>query len=174
VNRALQWINLVGVLALAALCAVQWRVNRRVNLQVIALEQTGDEQAAQIAERDKTIKSYVADLDEFRQRLKLAESQLTELDDKLRLTVRERDQLVVDRNALIKLRDELKASLEKWQAAVAERDAALAKATDQIKALAADRNEAVARFNELAEKYNGIVKDPDKSRAAASRPSGTP
>ena len=33
-SRFLQWFNLFGILALAALCAVQWRANRRLNLDL--------------------------------------------------------------------------------------------------------------------------------------------
>ena len=164
-NRALQVLNFLGVVALALLCGVQWRINRRLNLDVDRLERIRLEQVSQLTERDSTIKGYVADLDDFRTRLTLAEFQLKELDEKLRVMTRERNRMATEVETLAAQRDQLKASLAQWQAAVAERDTALKTAGDQIQKLTADRNEAVTKFNDLAGKYNAIVKDLDKARA---------
>ena len=164
-NRALQVLNFLGVVALALLCGVQWRINRRLNLEVDRLERIRLEQVSQLTERDSTIKGYVADLDDFRTRLTLAESQLKDLDEKLRVMTRERNRMATEVETLATQRDQLKASLAQWQAAVAERDTALKTANEQIQKLTADRNEAVTKFNDLAGKYNAIVKDLDKARA---------
>lgn len=164
-NRALQVLNLLGVLALVALCSAQWRSNRRLNLEVNDLERIRLDQVSKLAERDTTIKGYVADLDDFRTRLTLAESQLKELDENLSAITRERNQMATEIETLAAQRDQLKASIAKWQAAVAERDAALKQSGEQIQNLMADRNDAVAKFNELAAKYNTIVKDFDTLRA---------
>src|SRR5205814_2297683 len=136
-----------------------------LNLEVEALERTRQQQEQQIGERDRAIKGYTADLEEFRQRLTLAETQLKELDDKLGAMTRERNRLAAEREQLVKQRDELKTSVEKWTAAVGERDVALKKRGEEIQKLAAERNESVAKFNELAGKYNVLVKDLDKARA---------
>ncbi len=151
-NRALTFINFVGILALAALCAVQWDTNRRVNLLAIDLEKTRLQQTDKIHEQGKTIKGYMADLDDFRQRLTLAESQLNDARQKLASVTNERNQLQADR-------DKLRKALDQWIAAVAARDEAIRHAGEQIEKLAADRNDAVHRFNDLAEKYNALVKD---------------
>ena len=74
-------------------------------------------------------------------------------------------------------RDELKGALEKWIVAVAARDAALKQANEQIAKVVADRNTAVMQFNDLARKYNGIVKELNDERArerAATQPAAGP
>jgi len=157
-NRFLQYFNFFGILALAALCCIQWQTNRQANLQILELEKIRLDQSEKIAEQDKTIKGYLADLDDLRQRLALSEAALKDAGDKFNALATERDRLVVER-------DKLKASLDKWKAAVAARDAALKQANDQIKSATDDRNDAVSKFNDLADKYNSIVKDLDKARA---------
>jgi chromosome segregation ATPase len=143
-NRFLQGFNLLGVFSLATLLVIQWQVNSRVNLRVNDLERIGQEQVAKLAEDDRTIKGYVTDLDEFRERLKLAETQLRDLENKLHVATVERDQL--------------KANLNQWVAAVAARDVAIKQAMDQIQKLAKERNDAIARLNDLTGKYNALVK----------------
>jgi chromosome segregation ATPase len=150
-SRFLQYFNLVGVLALAALCAVQWRTNRHANLQTAELQRTRLEQLATLAEQEKAIQGDVADLDDFRTRLARAESALTEVQGKLVATSADRDQAAAQR-------DQLRAALDKLIAAVAARDGAMQQAGEQIKKLAGERNEAVVKFNDLAAKYNALVK----------------
>src|SRR5689334_3303526 len=142
-NRALQILNLLGVLALAGLCCVQWQANRQANLRAIELERTRLELSAKIEEQDKTIKGYVADLDDFRQRLTLSEAALKESQEKFAALAAERDKLIAER-------DQLKTALDKWTAALAERDAALKRADQQIQKLTGERNDAVSKFNDLA------------------------
>ena len=82
-TRMIRVLNFCGVLALAVLCCLQWNMNRQLNLKAVALEKIRLEQIAQLAEQDLKIRGYIADLDEFRGRLTLAESQLKELETKL-------------------------------------------------------------------------------------------
>lgn len=158
-NRFIQIFNFLGILALATLCAIQWRTNRLLNLEGMRLEKTRLEQLAQIAERDRAIKGCTADLDEFRERLNLAESQLKELEGKLNVAIKERNQLAAQVTQLTAQRDQLKANLDKWIAAVAARDAVIKQSGEQLQMSVAERNEAVQKFNELAGKYNALVKD---------------
>jgi len=144
-NRVLQWINLLGVLALAGLCAVQWSVNRRLNLTTQSLERTRIEQEAKIAEQANTIRDQAADLDEFRNRVRLSEDALADVEKKLRTLQRERDQLA--------------ASLDQWKAAVAQRDVVIKQAAAEIQTAVAERNAAVKQFNDLATKYNAMAKE---------------
>ena len=53
-KRALMWINLVGVTALAVLCVVQWQRDRRLNLEINRLEKQHYAQQERIAEQEKT------------------------------------------------------------------------------------------------------------------------
>ncbi len=156
-NRFLQYFNFIGIVALAFLCSAQWRTNRRLNLEIFDLEKVRLDQLAKINEQDKSIKGYFADLDELRQRLTLSESALKESQEKFAALATDRDKVIAERDAL-------KTSLDKFTAAIAERDAALKQAGDQIQKLAADRDDAVSKFNDLADKYNALVKDVDKSK----------
>ena len=48
-NRMLQWVNFLGVLVLAGLCVVQWKVNRRLNLETADLERVRIAQDAKVS-----------------------------------------------------------------------------------------------------------------------------
>jgi chromosome segregation ATPase len=163
-NRFLTVLNLLGVLALAGLCSVQWRVNRMANLEAARLEKTRLAQVATIAEQERTIRGQMADLDEFRARLTLAEQQQKETESKLLAMTAEKEKAVAQRDAATTERDRLKAALVQWEAAVAERDKALKEAGDEIQKMAQERNDATVKYNDLAEKYNTLVKDLDEAR----------
>lgn len=157
-NRALSYINLGGVLLLAALAIGQWQVNRRANLQVIQLERIGQDQSAKIAEQDKTIKGQTADLETLREHLTKTQATLKETDTKLASTEKEVRQLSDER-------DQLRISVTNWAAAVTARDEQLKLANIELKKLGDDRNEVVGKFNDLAAKYNSVVKDLNEARA---------
>jgi chromosome segregation ATPase len=153
VNRFLQCFNLVGIASLCVLCSLQWRSNRQLNLLTNHLEQTGIEQQTQIDIQAKTIRRQTADLDDFRHRLELSEAALKESQDKFAALAAQQDQLLAER-------DQLKAALAQWTAAVAQRDTLIKQANDQITKLTADRNDAITKFNDLANRYNALVKGP--------------
>ena len=136
-------VNFVGVVVLCALSAVQWQTNSRLEASVRQLDQLRIEQTASIAQQQRTIAQNDADLDDLRQRLSMSESDLkTALD--------ERNRFAAEDSAL-------KSALDQWMAAVKQRDAALKQYGDLIQKLAADRNDAIAKFNDLASKYNALV-----------------
>ena len=168
-NRSLQYCNLAGVLVLMILCALQWRVNRQANLAVSALEKTRLEQAAELEDQNKRIKGYAADLDGFREQLARASSALKETETKLGTAERQALQLGAER-------DQLRMSVTNWAAAVRARDEQLKGANDHLRKLADDRDEAVVRFNELAERYNAVVKDFNdlQAKLVASRTNAAP
>jgi septal ring factor EnvC (AmiA/AmiB activator) len=143
-NRLFSLFNFVGVAALCVLCCVQWQANSRLEANVEQLDQTRIEQSGKIAEQDRTLKNDAADLEDLRQRLSMSESAL-------KTTIADRDRFGAENK-------QLKAALDKWIAAVKERDAAIKQAGDVIQKLAAERNDAIAKFNELADKYNALVK----------------
>jgi chromosome segregation ATPase len=150
-NRVFAVFNFFGVLVLCVLCAIQWQVNSRVNRRAISLDEIRQQQATKLADSDKTIRAYTSDLEDLRQRLSLSESQLKELDEKLSHEIAERNQLAAER-------DDLKIALGKWMAAVAERDKTINQARDELQKLATERNDAVQKLNDLADKYNKLVK----------------
>jgi len=156
-NRALQYLNLVGVVAVGALCVTQWQVNRRANLEVIGLEKVRQGQSAKIEEQGRTLKGYALDLDSFREQLSRTAASLKETDSKLIVTERQLQQLDLERQ-------QLKTSVTNWAAAVTARDEQLRQINERLTKLAVDRNDAVEKFNDLAAKYNGVVKDLNEAR----------
>jgi chromosome segregation ATPase len=143
-NRFFLLFNFSGVAVLCMLCCAQWNANSRLEDNVERLDQTRIEQSAKIAEQDRTLKDDAADLEDLRQRLSMSESEL-------KTTMVERDRFAAEDK-------QLKAALDKWIAAVKERDAAIKQAGDLIQKLATERNDAIAKFNDLADKYNALVK----------------
>jgi chromosome segregation ATPase len=136
--------NLAGVLVLAVLCAVQWKSDSDLSHEADRLRQLSADQSAKIDDQEKSLKQDAADLDDLRQRLAVSEDALKDAKDKLTAATAERDQL--------------KAAVDKWTAAVATRDDALKQANAQVQKLSADRDDAVKKFNDLADKYNDVVK----------------
>jgi SMC interacting uncharacterized protein involved in chromosome segregation len=143
-NQAFSIFNFLGVVALCVLSAAEWQTNSRLEKRANQLDQTRTEQAATIVEQEKTLKVNATDLDDLRQRLSLSESDL-------KTTLAERDRLAAETKAL-------KAALDKWLAAVKERDAALQQAGDLVQKLADERDSAITKFNNLADRYNALVK----------------
>jgi chromosome segregation ATPase len=151
-NRFLQYANLIGVAALAVLCVIQWSANRRVNLEASALEKTRLDLTAKVAEHEKTIKGQAADLDTFREQLTLATTSLKETENKLTKAGREIARLEAER-------EQLKASVTNWAAAVTARDERIKEANDRLKQLGEQLNVSIRKFNELAETHGKLVKD---------------
>jgi chromosome segregation ATPase len=150
-NRAFAVFNFLGVLVLAVLCATQWDVNSRVNQRANALEVLNREQDSKLRDDDRTLKTYASDLEDYRQRLALAETQLKEIDAKLSHEINERNQIAAER-------DDLKIALGKWMTALADRDKTISVARDRLQKLATDRNDAVKKLNDLTSAYNTLVK----------------
>ncbi len=150
-NRALTILNTIGVLALATLCVFQWQTNRRVNLEAAALEKTRQEQAVKIAEQEKSLKGFAADLETFREQLLRANAASKESGTRLYDLEKQVRQLTAERDAL-------KANMEKWSVAVTERDETIKLANEQIKSLADERNNAIKRYNAIVEEMDGLTK----------------
>jgi chromosome segregation ATPase len=151
VNRIFPIVNSLGVAILCVMSAAQWQTNSRLENTVEQLDKTRIEQSAKIAEQERTLKDDASDLEDLRQRLSMSESEL-------KTTLVERDRFAAEAKIL-------KTALDKWVAAVKQRDAALTQAGDLIQKLSAERNDAVAKFNDLADKYNAVVKELNDARA---------
>lgn len=149
-NRFFTTLNFFGVIALAILCGFQWRANGRLDAHVIALNKLSAEQQSKMVDQSRTIQEDAADLDDFRRRLSLSETQLADTRQKL-----------AERNTEY---DQIQNTLKKWIQAVADRDAALKQAGQEIQKLAADRNDAIQKFNDLAGKYNAVVQQTSKDQ----------
>ena len=149
-NRALQYLNLLGIAALAALCVLQWRANREVNHEAARLEKTRLEHASKLAEQDKAIHGLTADLDSFREQLVRVHAQRRETEATAAANVQNVKQLTLEQA-------QLKTGVANWAAAVTARDEQLKRVNEQLRQFAAERNEAVVKFNELTTHHNTVV-----------------
>jgi chromosome segregation ATPase len=143
-NRILGIFNFLGIMVLIVLSAAQWQHNSRLENNVQRLDKTRIDQAAKIADQEKALKDDATDLEDLRQRLSLSESELKSA--------------IADRDRFAAEGKQLKIALDKWTNAVKERDAAIKQASDLIQKLAIERNDAITKFNALADKYNAIAK----------------
>lgn len=142
-NRFFSIFNFAGIVAVTLLCAIQWQTNSRLDARAQQLDQTRIEQSAKIDQQTRELKDDAADMEDLRGRLTTCESDLSK-------TIAERDQLGLENK-------QLGAALDKWVAAVKARDAALSEVLKQ-------RNDAIAKFNDLAGKYNGLVKETEQGQ----------
>ena len=161
-NRFLRAFNLVGVIALTVLCVLQWRANRQVQLEMIALHRERLDQEARLSDQERTLGGQAEDLEQLRGQLsraldalKVAESNRLTAESDLRQTLAERDQL--------------RSALSNWAAAVSVRDERLQEAAAQLARLAGERDEAVREFNDLAGRFNALVKDWNELQARLAK-----
>jgi len=152
--KRLHYFNLIGVFSVAALCVVQWQINRRLNLDLRRLEKTRLDQETRIAEQGRTMKGVSSDLESFRERFTRAESEAKETGRKFADSEGRMNQLGRER-------DELRESVNHWAGAVAMRDEQIKGANGRIRGLADDLNAAIRKFNDLATNYNAAVNELD-------------
>jgi len=157
-NRKLQFVNLFGVLALAALCVVQWRQNRTLNLGLNDLEKVRQAQDQKLTEQDKTVRGLTDDLARFKEQFTSAKGELTETRERLSVAERTATQISTER-------DQLQTSLTNWMNAVTERDTKLKEANERITELVGHLNVSVEKFNTLVTNYNNVVKELNEARA---------
>lgn len=164
-SRTLQWSNLLGILALAGLCAWQWQANRAAQLDASGLDQLRLVHEAKLTEQDKTLSGLRADLESLQSRLAKAAQERDTAQASLRQAASERDSLSAanaKQKALLAAQiDQFQKELDAWQAAVAARDAELKKAGDLIEKIAKERNADIERSNALVKQYNLLAKERD-------------
>jgi chromosome segregation ATPase len=151
-SRVLRWINLLGVLALTVLCAVQWHANRRIHLELNRQALSFREQSTQLETLARRASAQAGDLTELQHHLTRAVEESREAAGRLASAESSLRQTAVER-------DQLTSNLTNWVAAVAARDERLQQATHQANVLAQQRDDAIRRFNELAERHNQLVKE---------------
>ncbi len=172
-HRRLQYFNLFGVVALVLLCVAQWRIDRRLNLEISRLGKVRIQQAAKIEEQDHALKDTKEDLSQFKESFAQATKAQAETQKSLRLTERTNQQVTLER-------DQLKVSVTNWMNAVAVRDESLKEANVRIRKLADDLNMSILKFNELATNYNAVVGAFDRLRSqlnttnSSTTPGGSP
>jgi chromosome segregation ATPase len=157
-NNRLNYLNLFGVLALAALCIAQWQRDRRLNLEIGHLEQMRLQQAAKIDEQASLLKGLNEDLGQLKTSLVDEQSLRTQVEQKVMSAESANQQLALER-------DQLKAAVTNWANAVAVRDERMKEANARIEQLAADLNASIRKYNELATNRNATVKTSGATRA---------
>lgn len=156
--KRLHYVNLFGVLALAALCVVQWQGDRQLNLEINRLEKTRLDQAAKLVEQETARRGLHADLAQFKEQFSKMQTELSGTRDKLRNAERTEIQLTTQR-------DELKASITNWVGAVTARDERLKEASTQMRRLSDELNASIRKFNDLATNHNAAVKELNELRS---------
>lgn len=148
--KALHLFNSIGILVVAGLCLVQWRVDQRLTGELADLGKSRSEQDALIAEQTGQLERLRADLAGVQERfagtsgrIEKAEGQLSDATRQVRLLTLERDQL--------------KDSITNWMSAVTQRDERIKEGNTQIRKLADDLTASVNKFNSLATNYNATV-----------------
>ncbi len=154
-TRILTVFNLTGVLVLVGLGVTQWKQNGQLHRDLTASEKVRAAQEQELADQTRQIAGLGADLEEFRGRFSLAESQLKEAQTQLKESQAALTRTTVER-------DQLRNAVDKWREAVTQRDAVIQKAKEQIATLVTERNGAVAKFNDLALKYNHLATMPSR------------
>jgi len=150
--KRLDYFNLLGVFALAVLCAAQWKHDRQVHMEVNRSEKARLELAAKLTEQEHAARAATADLAQFKEQFNKAHNELAEALQKLRANERQTNQLTLER-------DQLKTSITNWVAAVATRDNRLKEANSEIQKLGDELNASIRKFNELVTNYNTVVSD---------------
>ncbi len=151
-STPLSWINLGGVAVLAGLCVVQWSVNRRIELDRLALEKVRVEHEGRLAEQTRRLAGQTADLESFRRHVIEANAAVRTNEARFNALERELD-------ALRGERDHLRTSMTNWMIAVRERDEHLGRAAGELKRVVEERDAMVARVNELGGRHNKLVEE---------------
>jgi chromosome segregation ATPase len=158
----LKYVNLFGVLALAALCAFQWGRDRRLNLEIKRLYQVRLELSAKIDDQSNQISGLNEDLNQLKPALANERDLRLQTEKKLAASEATDDQLVRER-------DQLKAAISNWANAVALRDERMKEANARIEQLAADLNASIRKYNELVTNYNAVVKSLGPTRSQTGK-----
>lgn len=160
-NRTLQWLNLVGVLGLAALCVVQWQRDRRLNLDLRDSEKTRMAHEQKLSEQEKNLRGLTDDLTQMKEHLGRISGEAKDSQKKLQETERDNLQLTNER-------EQLRQNVTNWANAVKLRDERLGEANEQIRSLGENLKASVEKYNQLATNYNSVVDDLNKLRGSST------
>ena len=150
VNRNTRPVVIAGPCAVETaerMDAKDWRTNRALNLDINALQQMGQTQAARLAEQDKNLAGLASDLEGFRTQITRAHAELRATAEKLHASETAVAQLTADR-------DQLQENIARWTAAVQARDERIGEANHRLREVGGRLREAVEKFNDLATRYN--------------------
>ena len=148
--KALHLFNLIGILLLAGLCGLQWKIDQELNTKIDGLESTRKAQEQLITEQTNQLALLRKDFAALGEKFTEVSGKAEKVEGEL-----------IDSNRKVKLltieRDNCKDAVTEWQAAVKQRDERITEANNRITKLANDLNSQVAKFNSLATNYNDTV-----------------
>lgn len=148
--KALHLFNTIGILVLAGLCVMQWRVDQQLGGELTAL-------TTKRREQDTLITDQIGQLERLRAELGAVQAKLST--NNVRIEKAEGD--LFDARKEVRLlsleRDQLKDSITNWMTAVTLRDERIKEGNAQIRKLADDLTASVLKFNSLATNYNATV-----------------
>jgi chromosome segregation ATPase len=157
-NAKLTRFNLIGVLALAALCAIQWQHDRGLNLELNRSEKARMQQAAKLAEQAQLLDGVNQDLAQLKVSLAKKQGALTQSERELHGAIRTNQVLAAECA-------QLKAAITNWSRTVNLQNSRIAEANARIEQLAAELNASILKFNGLVTNYNAVVGELNASRA---------
>lgn len=164
--RYLVYVNLLGVVGLAALCGFQWEANRKANLLAESLDKTRQEQDNQIMRQKREIAGYAEDLHEAQDHIATLRDQRDKATAERNSAAAARDQAIAERDQLKAEQEQSKEILAKWVSAVTQRDDVIKKAFARIEDLAKERNDKITELNNVIVKYNALAKQTTKAAPA--------
>jgi chromosome segregation ATPase len=175
----LQNLLIFLALALCGLCAWQWYIQTRLHVEGEGLQQKVFSQASAIQGYTNLIKNMDAEIAGLSTRINelkqaAATNELAALEQK-REILRLRSAGEAMSNEITQYKD----VVDKLEAKLKEASEGIVKQNESIKRVAAERDEAIQKYNDsikernaLAEKYNSLVDRVNKLQAAASAAGG--
>src|SRR5208282_5534488 len=148
--KSLLYLCVLGIFALAVVCYVQLQTKNWQHNQIEQLNIAMGQKQAIITDRQKTLRDKDSQIDDLNNKLSISDKNIADAETKFAKLADERDQIAGERDKVV-------SELQKWQDAVAQRDAALKIANNNIAALTADRNDAVQNYNDVAKQYNDLM-----------------
>ena len=177
----LQHLLIVLAMGLCGLCAWQWCIQTRLRLEGESLQQTVFTQGADIQHYTNSIKNMDAEIAGLSTRINelkqaAATHELTTLEQKREL-IRLRSSSEVMSNEIVQYRE----IVDKLEAKIKEASEGILKQNGAIKQLAAERDDAIQKYNDsikernaLAEKFNALVDRFNKAQAAGGSNANKP
>jgi chromosome segregation ATPase len=149
-------INFVLLLAIGAVCLLQWNVENDARARINALQRSNADHQNKIAELDENLKGANEDLDRFRGQV----SELKALNDKQTVDIRGQKadlfRLEEARAQLAKQTESLRKALDSYKAAVESRDENIKTLLEQREQLHAANKNAVEKANQAINAYNDV------------------
>lgn len=146
-KRAFPILNFLGVAALTTLCGFQWASHHQTAQYAQSLQTRLKDQSSRVDSQSRSIEGLTRDLDALRRELD-SMSQRTTQSDATNRSLERTLVLLQAENAT------LKESITHWTHAIQIRDERLREFNRQLESLAAERDAAITKYNDLAKRLS--------------------